>query len=277
MTERWEAESDSDQSSRCGRCGATPGHNRTSCPAAESLCPGCKQKGHSLRMCRNEQTDVSCINALVNNDNDSGSYEDDNYYLGCVDKDSFRPWYMQLQVRFKCIRFKLETGADITYIAENVYVDLGKPALSKSTKKLYGPVEKELCVLGKFTDTLKSSNKSVSDEIFVMRGLQCCLLGRPTTVKLILLSFSLDEFFTHETVKQAHPGLLKEISLLAGKHKIALEEEISPFALSVPRRVVILILPKVKQELKCMESQGIISRVKAPTDWCSGMVVVPKT
>ena len=25
-----------------------------------------------------------------------------------------------------------------------------------------------------------------------------------------------------------------------------------------------------------MESQGIISRVEAPTDWCSGMAVVPK-
>ena len=29
------------QSSRYGRCGSTPGHNRTSCPAAESLCHGC--------------------------------------------------------------------------------------------------------------------------------------------------------------------------------------------------------------------------------------------
>ena len=82
---------------------------------------------------------------------------------------------MDLQVRFKCIRFKLDTGADITCILENVYVDLGKLAVSKSTKKLYGPGEKELCVLGKFTDTLTSSNKSVSDEIFGVCGLQRCL------------------------------------------------------------------------------------------------------
>ena len=80
------------QSSRCGRCRATPGHNRASCPAAESLCCGCKQKGHWLKMCRNKQTDVSCINALVHNDNDSDFYEDDNYYLGCVDENSSRPW-----------------------------------------------------------------------------------------------------------------------------------------------------------------------------------------
>ena len=54
-------------------------------------------------MCRNEQTAVSCIDALMHNDNDSDSYEDDNYYLGCVDQDSSRPWYVELQVRFKCI------------------------------------------------------------------------------------------------------------------------------------------------------------------------------
>ena len=265
------------QSSRCGRCGATPGHNRASCPAAESLCHGCKQKGHWLRMCRNEQTDVSCINALVHNDNDSDSYEDDNYYLGCIDEGSSRPWYVELQVRFKCIRFKIDTGADVTCIPENVYVDLGKPALSKSTKKLYGPGEKELCVLGKFTDTLTRGNQSVSDEIFVVRGLQRCLLGRPAIVKFDFVKLnSLDEVFTHETVKQAHPGLFKEIGSLAGEYKIALKDEISPFALSVPRRVAIPLLPRVKQELERMESQGIISRVEAPTDWCSGMVVVPK-
>ena len=78
------------------------------------------------------------------------------------------------------------------------------------------------------------------------------------------------------SVKQAHPGLLKEIGSLAGEYKIALKEEISPFALSIPRSVTIPLLPKVKQELERMESHGIISRVEAPTDKCSGMVVVPK-
>ena len=26
-----------------------------------------------------------------------------------------------------------------------------------------------------------------------------------------------------------------------------------------------------------MEGQGVISRVEEPTDWCSGMVIVPKS
>ena len=35
-------------------------------------------------------------------------------------------------------------------------------------------------------------------------------------------------------------------------------------------------MPKVKEELERMERLGVISRVEQPTDWCAGLVVVPK-
>jgi len=35
-------------------------------------------------------------------------------------------------------------------------------------------------------------------------------------------------------------------------------------------------MPKVHQELERMEAQGVISKVEQPTDWCAGIVVVPK-
>ena len=46
--------------------------------------------------------------------------------------------------------------------------------------------------------------------------------------------------------------------------------------MTTPRRVAIPMLPKVKAKLECMERLGVVSRVKGPTDWCTGMVVVPK-
>ena len=33
---------------------------------------------------------------------------------------------------------------------------------------------------------------------------------------------------------------------------------------------------KVKEELDCMEKMGVITKIEEPTDWCEGMVVVPK-
>ena len=43
-----------------------------------------------------------------------------------------------------------------------------------------------------------------------------------------------------------------------------------------PRRVAIPLMKSVKQELERMEELGVISRVSEPTEWCAGMVVVPK-
>ena len=36
------------------------------------------------------------------------------------------------------------------------------------------------------------------------------------------------------------------------------------------------LLSKVKEELSCMEEMQIISPVDEPTEWCSGLVIVPK-
>lgn len=57
---------------------------------------------------------------------------------------------------------------------------------------------------------------------------------------------------------------------------VTLKEGAKPYALAVPRRVPIPLLPKVKEELEKMEKNGVISHVDQPTDWCAGMVVAPK-
>ena len=46
---------------------------------------------------------------------------------------------------------------------------------------------------------------------------------------------------------------------------------------SLPRRVAIPLLKRVRQELNRMDELGVIARVNQPTEWCAGMVVVPKT
>ena len=48
------------------------------------------------------------------------------------------------------------------------------------------------------------------------------------------------------------------------------------YALTTPRRVAIPLLPKVEAELKRVEKLGVVVPVEDPTEWCSGMVVVPK-
>ena len=57
---------------------------------------------------------------------------------------------------------------------------------------------------------------------------------------------------------------------------IKLGDNSAPYSLYVPRNVAIPLHPKVKLELERIESMGVISKVEHPTDWCVGMVVVPK-
>ena len=46
--------------------------------------------------------------------------------------------------------------------------------------------------------------------------------------------------------------------------------------ITTARRVALPLMTKVKEELPRMEYLGAISKVGIPTDWCAGMVVVPK-
>ena len=59
-------------------------------------------------------------------------------------------------------------------------------------------------------------------------------------------------------------------------YTIKLNDDASPVALTVPRRVPYPLLPKVKAELDRRVEQGVISKVERPTDWCSGLIIVPK-
>jgi hypothetical protein len=87
----------------------------------------------------------------------------------------------------------------------------------------------------------------------------------------------LDEIQTIENVKQKYPYLFRELGQLGGEYRCSLNENAQPYALSVLRRVPIPLLPKVKSELEGMEKAGVICKEDESTDWCAGMVCIPKS
>ena len=257
--------------SKCTRCGAIPEHSRKNCPAAQSVCRGCGIKGHWQKCC------LSKKHLHEVEEDASTAYEQDKYaYLGTIDEvQSSSPWYISLKIKHMDIQFKIDTGADLTVLSDDVYVKLGKFPLAKSTRKLFGPGQMELNVLGKFTETISSDTKSVQEEIYVVKGLKHCLLGRPTIEKLGLVK-RIYEVYTPETIKQKYPKLFQGLGKLDGQYNIQLKDDAKPYALTVPRRVSIPHMSKVKTELDRMEETGVISKISEPTEWCAGMVVVPK-
>ena len=55
-----------------------------------------------------------------------------------------------------------------------------------------------------------------------------------------------------------------------------MKEGAKSFTLTAPHHVPVPLLPRVKVELERMRQLRVIVPVREPTDWCSGMVVVPK-
>ena len=78
------------------------------------------------------------------------------------------------------------------------------------------------------------------------------------------------------TPPERFPQLFEGLGKLQGCYRIKLRDGAAPHALSTPRRVAIPLLRSVELELKRMEDMGVIVKIQEPTDWCTGMVVVPK-
>ena len=108
-----------------------------------------------------------------------------------------------------------------------------------------------------------------TQEIYVIRGLRKALLGRPAIEALQVVQQV--ESIQASAITKKFPELFQGLGRLKDNYKIQLLSEAKPFALTA-----VPLLPKVKAELERMEKLGVISKVTTPTEWCAGMVVVPK-
>jgi len=78
-----------------------------------------------------------------------------------------------------------------------------------------------------------------------------------------------------EVFKKRFPKVFSGLGRLEGDYQIRRNEDAIPYALTTPRCVPITLTDKVKEELERMEEM-VISKKEKPTDWCAGIVVVPK-
>ena len=70
--------------------------------------------------------------------------------------------------------------------------------------------------------------------------------------------------------------LFHGLGKLEGEHTIHLKEGATHFCLTTPRRILLPLMKKVKEEVERMLQLDVIEPVDEPTEWCSPIVVVPK-
>ena len=204
--------------------------------------------------------------------------EEDDAFLGAIaDTDSSEPWTVTLFLNERQLLFKIDTGADVTAIPETTYIKSRDGPLHKTTRVLKGPSEQKLHVKGYIEATLTRNLVRINEKIYVVSGLQNVLVGRPAIQALNLVArLETVNNDPKQQMIQKFPELFTGLGTMQGEYQIKLKADATPFVLTTPRRIAVPLQPKVKAELHRMEKLGVIQKVDEPTEWCSGIVVVPK-
>ena len=253
----------------CKRCGKSPAHKRTQCPAKDAHCRKCKKKGHFQAVCLSGK-----VNTVVD--------DDSTCFLGALGSDEIDslhtdPWKTSVSINGNSVEFKLDTGADVSVVPDFIIPKLNA-TLRNTRRTLTGPDGSKLKVTGVISATLKANLLESKQEIFVVRNLKTALLGRPAieALNLVKVVNAVEESYK-EYVQARHPKLFKGLGKLDGKYHIQLKDNAVPYAVNTPRRIALPLMPKVKDKLVELERQGVISKVDQPTDWCAPIVAVPKS
>ena len=251
----------------CKRCGGKEHPKGGNCPARDATCHKCNRKGHYSAQCFSKTV------AKTTTDDQSV----DTLFLDAVASERKSVWRSTIRLEGQEVQFKIDTGAEVTVITEDVYKSLGRqvPQLTKTSKRLQGPTGISLETLGEFKGLLEKAAKKCLLTIFVVRGLRSNLLGLPAITALQLVT-RLDAVNSKWDPRTSYPKLFKGLGTMGEEYTIKVREDATPYALCTPRNVPIPMRAKVKQELDRMEEMGVISKVTDPSSWCAGMVVVPK-
>ena len=131
-------------------------------------------RSKSLAMVTTENTDYEFLGAVTSSQVDTASV-------------GGQPWMVHLQMNNQLIKFKIDSGADVTVIAEADYLEARDRPLQSPTTILRGPNSIPLSVSGKFRGQLRKGDKVSYEDIFVVKDLQGSLLGHPAIESLSLV------------------------------------------------------------------------------------------
>ena len=94
-------------------------------------------------------------------------------FLGAVhdsEEEWVSQWWVPLEVNSVPMKFKIDTGADVSVMPEEMFSQLKEVSLTPSTRTLHGPGSHTLAVRGKFTASLQYKNRKAEEEIYVIPG-----------------------------------------------------------------------------------------------------------
>ena len=248
--------------SKCSKCGYV--HRTPRCPADGKRCNSCKGWNHFSSVCNRK----AAVEDLEVRDEESGEEGEGSqrYFLGAVEcPDSDPAWFVELDVDGNPIKWKLDSGAAVSVMSRETFKKMReRPELKPISIELLslgGAVKP----LGRFIAKTEFKGTKYSFRVIVIPKIIDCLMSRSVACRMGLIK-KIENVEVFQGL-----GCLKTEPV-----KILLRDNAQSYALSVARRVPIPLLPKIKEELEKLESEGIIEKITRPTAWCAPMVPVTK-
>lgn len=255
----------SENKAKCKKCGASPSHKWENCPANAVTCYFCKKRGHYSRCCMKKVGEIQL---------EEESSDEQSYYLGEVNSLlSCYPWFVNILINTSNVKFKVDTGADVTLMSKLLARSLNIK-VEASNVRLYGPGRKLVPIVGKAGVKMKFRDKEISQDVYVVEGIQGPLLGRPAIKAFNLLNFDVGE--VKEDICKKFHSVFHGIGRITTEYHIRIKENATPYAVSAPRRLPLPLRDKVKIELKRMVQENIIQPIEVATEWCAPIVAVLK-
>ena len=299
----------------CRKCGRK--HTFNNCPAYGKTCFQCRGKNHFSNCCRksipnyrNRGDNQRKINTVSTVDN---MKDDDDFFIHVLTDfspehsisapkdDSRLEWLVYLLLNNNFIEFKVDSGAQVNCISEQIYKTLTpRPKLIPNRTATLRTYNKDIIPsLGMCVGQVHLDNKWEDILFMVTKGDSQPILGLGTSLRFGFLdipqngSHSLKVqavtstgHTSQEVVTPALPDLGLEMKhkfpqVFAGlgrfnePYKIRLQEDYRPVIQPV-RKVPLAYRDKIEIELDRMENLGVISKVTVPTEFVNSFVVVKK-
>ena len=267
--QNFDSKKSSSSNHKCSRCNGD--HQQSDrCPATGQTCNYCKKKGHFRAAClklKGKKNASEVTTGEPEKDDDVvGNFWFESDMIEII-KENNTAWYHTLKVNDRDVKFKLDSGSDLTLITEECYKKFApKPRLEPVKCKLNSPGGR-VQVIGQFIARSEHQDKPCRFRVVVAK-VRNNLLSREVSEALGLLQRNQDE--VDEENDKA--GLMKTEPTI-----IQLKANATPYKVCTPRRVAFPIMSKVEEELKRLEKEKIITKLTAETtDWCAPMCPVIK-
>ena len=184
-------------------------------------------------------------------------------------------WTVDLDFYGKLVKFKVDTGADVTVLKEADFRKLPRrPQLSSSQIPYLNSPGGKVGTVGEFIANVTRRGQGQGPVTYRFRVVVPSLAGANLLARSVSEAMGLvkclEEVDIHDNIFGS-AGLLKTEPV-----KLTLKENAKPYCVTTARRIPFPLQSKLKEELEKMERNGVIKKVTAPTDYCAPIVPVKK-